>query len=97
MSYRHHTAEAGALAYDMSYRLADASEEYQGQCLALSGTEIKFLSDQILIQGRALEIKVRSGNGGSLMMTAFVEVLQVMSDNEGHFLISAAIRTIKGL
>ena len=59
--------------------------------------EVSFFSDQLLEAGRALEIKVRSRNGGSLMMTAFVEIMQVRPDGNRHFLINTAIRIIKGL
>lgn len=85
------------LAYDMSYRLADGSDAKQGQCLELNGTEIIFLANESVDLGRALEIKVSSGPRGPHLMTAFIEVLKVVSESAGHFKVLAAIRTIKGL
>lgn len=84
------------LEYDMVYRLAEASETNQGQCLELNGTEIIFLTDQSIDLGRALEIKVSSGPRGPHLMTAFVEVIKVSFEKKPYFTVLAAIRTIKG-
>ena len=85
------------LACDMNYRLADGSDAKDGQCLELNGTEIVFLAEQPVELGRALEIKVSSGPRGPHLMTAFVEVLKVVSESADQFKVLAAIRTIKGL
>lgn len=84
------------LEFDMVYRLADGSDAKQGQCLELNGTEIVFLAEERIDLGRALEIKVSSGPRGPHLMTAFIEVMKVVSDNAKHFKVLAAIRTIKG-
>lgn len=84
------------LEYDMVYRLADGSDSKRGQCLELNGTEIIFLADENIDLGRALEIKVSSGPRGPHLMTAFIEVIKVVSANVRHFKVLAAIRTIKG-
>lgn len=80
----------------MTYRRADCAAIHQGKCLALNGSEIKFLSAEPIEEGLALEIKVWSKTGGVTKMTAFIEVIKSVPYASRLFQINAAIKTIKG-
>ncbi len=82
--------------FDITYKLADSNQTFQGQCKSISGAGVSFITDQDFAPGKAMEINVMSKNSAAPPMTAFIEIVRCTKQNDSHYEIAATIKSIKG-
>ncbi|MBS3965623.1 MAG: PilZ domain-containing protein [Methylomonas sp.] len=81
---------------DLTYKQANTDIAKTGRCTTLSGAGVSFIADQPLEAGNAIEISVIPKNNLTPPMTAFVEVVRVVRQNDGQYEIAGVIKGIKG-
>ena len=80
---------------DITYKLADSINEKTGLCTSLSGAGVSFIADRVYDAGLAMEIKVFPKNSDTSSMTAYIEVLRSIPQDDGSFEIAGSIKSLK--
>ncbi len=80
---------------EITYKLADSDTVYTGNCTSLSGAGVSFISESSYDIGLAMEIKVLPKNSVTPPMTAFIEVVRCIPQENGSFEIAASIKSLK--
>jgi PilZ domain len=81
---------------DVTYKLADSDEVYDGRCSSISGAGVSFIADRAFDVGKAMEISVIPNNTVTPSMTAFIEIIRSTQQDSGSYEIAATIKSIKG-
>lgn len=81
---------------NITYKLADSDEVFQGQCTSISGAGVSFITDREFAAGKAMEINVMPKNPVTPPMTAFIEVVRSTKRADNSHEIAATIKSIKG-
>ena len=81
---------------DITYKPADGDQFKTGQCTTLSGAGVSFIADQAFDVGLAMEVSIMPKTSITPPMTAFIEVVRSIKQNDGRFEIAASIKSIKG-
>ncbi len=80
---------------DITYKLADSDIIKKGRCTSLSGSGVSFIAEYSFDAGLAMEINVLPLNAVTPPMTAFIEVVRSIPQENGSFEIAATIKSIK--
>ena len=81
---------------DIIYRLADSDELHQGRCSSLSGAGVSFITKRYFYSGKAMEVNIIPKNAITPPMTAFIEVVRSIRQDDGSYEVAATIKSIKG-
>ncbi|TPQ29561.1 PilZ domain-containing protein [Methylomonas sp. EFPC3] len=81
---------------DITYRLADSDQVSTGRCTTLSGAGVSFIAARPFDIGLALEVSILPKTPITPPMTAFIEVVRSVKQNDGNYEIAASIKSIKG-
>ena len=81
---------------DIIYRLADSDELHQGRCSSLSGAGVSFITNRYFDSGKAMEVNIIPKNAITPPMTAFIEVVRSIRQDDGSYEVAATIKSIKG-
>jgi hypothetical protein len=80
---------------DITYKLADSDEIFQGRCSSISGAGVSFIAEQFFVPGKAMEINIVPRSPVTPPMTAFIEVVRTTKQDDNHYEIAASIKSIK--
>lgn len=80
---------------NITYKLADSINEKTGLCTSLSGSGVSFIADCVYGAGLAMEIKIFPKNSVASSMTAYIEVIRSIPQNDGSFEIAGSIKILK--
>jgi len=80
---------------DLTYKLVDSDTKKKGRCTSLSGSGVSFIADSAFDVGLAMEVNVLPQNPLTPPMTAFIEVVRNMPQEDGSFEIAASIKSLK--
>lgn len=80
---------------DMTYKLADSDEIFQGRCSSISGAGVSFIAEQFFAPGKAMEINITPQSFVTPPMTAFIEIVRSAKRDDGRYEIAASIKSIK--
>jgi len=80
---------------DITYKLADSDEVNIGRCTSLSGAGVSFLANAAYDTGMAMEVNLVPKNNVTPPMTAFIEVVRSIPQDDGSFEIAASIKSLK--
>ncbi len=80
---------------DITYKLADSDAVKTGRCTSLSGSGVSFIADSAFEIGLAMEVNVIPQNPLTPAMTAFIEVVRNMPQDDGSVEIAATIKSLK--
>ncbi len=80
---------------DITYKLADSEEVNIGRCTSLSGAGVSFIADSPYDTGMAMEINLVPKNSVTPSMTAFIEVVRSIPQDDGLYEIAASIKSLK--
>jgi hypothetical protein len=80
---------------DLTYKLADSDDFKTGRCTSLSGAGVSFIADSSYDTGIAMEINVQPQNSITPAMTAFIEVVRSIPQEDGSYEIAASINSLK--
>lgn len=81
---------------DVTYKPANTDMVKTGRCTTLSGAGVSFIADQAFDLGVAIEISVIPKNNLTPPMTAFIEVVRVVKQDDNQYEIAGVIKGIKG-
>ncbi|HWP01303.1 MAG TPA: PilZ domain-containing protein [Methylococcus sp.] len=82
--------------YRVTYKVAGTSEERCGKCVNISGSGIRFETDEIIEPGRAVELRIEPDHPLTPPLTAHIEVLRCTPAPEpGRYHISGAFMGIR--
>ncbi|KAF3981254.1 MAG: PilZ domain-containing protein [Methylococcales symbiont of Hymedesmia sp. n. MRB-2018] len=80
---------------EVTYKMADSVDIKTGRCTSLSGAGVSFITERSYDAGLAMEIKVLLKNSVTPSMTAFIEVVRSISQEDGSFEVAASIKSLK--
>ena len=80
---------------EVTYKLADSDIVKSGRCTSLSGAGVSFIADTAYDAGLAMEINVIPQKSVTPSMTAFIEVVRSIPQEDGSFEVAATIRSLK--
>lgn len=80
---------------EITYRMADSDTTKTGRCISLSGAGISFIAECAYDTGLAMEVKVLPKNSVTPPMTAFIEVVRSVPQENGEYEIAATIKSLK--
>lgn len=80
---------------DITYKLADSNETKTGHCTSLSGAGVSFIADSSYDIGLAMEVNIIPKNSLTPSMTAFIEIVRSIPQDNGNFEIAASIKSLK--
>jgi len=81
---------------DITFKLPNSDDRYQGRCTSISGAGVSFTADRYVDPGKAMEIHVEPKNSATPAMTAFIEVVRSTQIVDNLYEIAATIKSIKG-
>lgn len=79
----------------INYKLIDSNDIKNGRCLSLSGSGVSFIADTSYDVGLAMEVNVLPENPVTPPMTAFIEVVRSIPQEDGAFEIAGIIKSLK--
>ncbi|MCK5830044.1 MAG: PilZ domain-containing protein [Methylococcales bacterium] len=79
----------------VTYKLIDSNDVKTGRCLSLSGSGVSFIADTSYDDGLAMEINVLPENSVTPPMTAFIEVVRSIPQEDSSFEIAGIIKSLK--
>jgi hypothetical protein len=79
----------------VTYKLIDSDEVKTGRCLSLSGSGVSFVAESSFDVGLAMEVNVLPENPVTPSMTAYIEVVRSIAQEEGTFEIAGIIKSLK--
>lgn len=80
---------------DITYKLADSDEIYQGRCSSISGAGVSFIAEQFFAPGKAMEVNITPKSSLTPPMAAFIEVVRATKQDDNQYEIAASIKSIK--
>ncbi len=80
---------------DVNYKLADSDELKTGKCTNLSGAGMSFITESPYSTGLAMKVNVLPKNSVTPPMTAFIEVVRCIPQDDGTFEVAASIKSLK--
>jgi len=80
---------------EITYKLADSDTFRSGRCTSLSGAGVSFIAETAYDSGLAMEVNVIPKNAVTPSMTAFIEVVRSIPQEDGSFEVAASIRSLK--
>ena len=80
---------------DITYKLADADTFKTGRCISLSGAGLSFIAETAYDPGLAMEVNVIPKSSVTPSMTAFIEVVRSVPQDDGSFEVAASIKSLK--
>lgn len=81
---------------EITYKLADAQTAKIGRCTTISGAGVSFIADQAFEIGLAMEVSIAPKSSITPPMTAFIEVVRSVKQDDNSYEIAATIKSIKG-
>ncbi len=81
---------------DIEYRSLDTQLRHEARCTALSGSQISFICEQAIDEGKALEVIVHTHNPKNPYFTTYIETLKTKKIQQEQYEVQAAIKIIKG-
>lgn len=80
---------------DITYKLADSETLKSGRCTSLSGAGVSFIAESAYDAGLAMEVNILPKNAVTPSMTAFIEVVRSIPQDDGSFEVAASIKSLK--
>ena len=80
---------------DITYKLEESNEIFQGRCSTLSGAGVSFFAEQFFAPGKAMEINIAPKSPLTPPMTAYIEVVRATKRDDNRYEIAGSIKTIK--
>lgn len=79
----------------VTYKLIDSDETKTGRCISLSGSGVSFIAEVAFDVGLAMEVNVLPENPVTPPMTAFIEVVRSIPQEDGSFEVAGIIKSLK--
>lgn len=79
----------------VTYKQIDSEEAKTGRCLSLSGSGVSFIAETAYDVGLAMEVNVLPENSVTPPMTAFIEVVRSIPQEDGSFEVAGIIKSLK--
>ncbi len=80
---------------DITYKLADSDITKTGHCTSLSGAGVSFIADEAYDIGLAMEVNIIPKSSVTPSMTAFIEIVRSIPQDDGSYEIAASIKSLK--